>query len=160
MPPRKCQWRGCKLRATVSTPAGNYCPFHAAQIGGNSIDSTEAALDVIFGLPAVNKLFQKLAKPLDQLGKVIERAAPIIDRAARPQAPRPQPPPPPRTPPKDPSKEARELFGFTPEVKLTREVIKKRYHELVHIYHPDKGGSTAQMAKITAARDVLLASIR
>jgi curved DNA-binding protein CbpA len=51
------------------------------------------------------------------------------------------------------------VFGFKETARLTESLIKERHRELVRRHHPDRGGSTARMAVINDARDILMASL-
>lgn len=64
------------------------------------------------------------------------------------------------TPAGSPLEEARAALGFGPDVPLTESVIKARKKQLAREHHPDFGGSTAMMAMINDAADVLIASLR
>jgi hypothetical protein len=97
-----------------------------------------------------------------------QRQVPVPPMPIRPVGRRPQPPPngrrPPPPPPRQPQKqppptqiEARQVLGFSPELKLTRELIKERKRALAVIFHPDKaGGSVEAMRRVNAAADSLL----
>jgi hypothetical protein len=52
---------------------------------------------------------------------------------------------------------ARNTLGFAVGQRLTPDDVKQRKRELSKRNHPDQGGSTAKMAAINAAADVLLA---
>lgn len=85
-------------------------------------------------------------------------------QAQRAQAQRanspPPPPPPPPAPRIDPLQAAREVLGFEPGEKLTVERVQDRKRALARVFHPDMaGGSKAQMQKVLAAADALLAKI-
>lgn len=73
-----------------------------------------------------------------------------------PPRPRPQPAP----PPPDPTLRAREILGFELKEPLSIEKVQKRKQALARIFHPDmQGGSEAQMKRINAAADALLAKL-
>lgn len=55
--------------------------------------------------------------------------------------------------------DAREVLGFAPGAKLTREMVKARQRELAKIFHPDRHGSTAAMQKLNVAAKKLLESL-
>lgn len=79
---------------------------------------------------------------------------------SRPWQPPGQPPPPPSSPPPDPTIRAREILGFEPNERLTKELIHRRKQQLARVFHPDaKGGSDAQMKRVNAAADALLAKL-
>jgi curved DNA-binding protein CbpA len=48
---------------------------------------------------------------------------------------------------------------FNP-IPTTAEELKKQYRELAKRYHPDKGGSTAEMQKVNAEYDVLFPKLK
>lgn len=50
---------------------------------------------------------------------------------------------------------ARRTLGFTATEPLTRDGVKKRYRELARKHHPDMGGSTAKMAELNRAMEIL-----
>lgn len=70
-----------------------------------------------------------------------------------------------QAPPVDPQQEelrvarlrARKVLGFATNQRLTPDDVKQRKRELAKRNHPDQGGSTAKMATINDAADVLLA---
>lgn len=70
-----------------------------------------------------------------------------------------------QSPPVDPQQEelrvarlrARKLMGFTANQAITADDVKSRKRALAKKNHPDQGGSTAKMAAINDAADVLLA---
>lgn len=71
-------------------------------------------------------------------------------------------------PPSDPQREqeihaarlrARRILGFAANQPLTADDIKQRKRMLAKRNHPDQGGSTAKMAAINDAADVLLAEL-
>ena len=49
---------------------------------------------------------------------------------------------------------ARRLLGVTE--KASAQQIREAHRKLVGVLHPDRGGSDARLAKINAARDLLL----
>jgi hypothetical protein len=52
-------------------------------------------------------------------------------------------------------------LGFEPGEPLTKEKVNKRKQALARVFHPDMaGGSEAQMKRINAAADLLLANLR
>jgi curved DNA-binding protein CbpA len=52
-------------------------------------------------------------------------------------------------------------LGFEPKEPLTKERVRARKQALARVYHPDlgAGGSEAQMKRINAAADALLAKL-
>lgn len=50
---------------------------------------------------------------------------------------------------------ARRILGFTAMEPLTVDTVKKRYRELARKHHPDMGGSTAKMAELNRAMEIL-----
>jgi hypothetical protein len=88
-----------------------------------------------------------IAATLDAM-RAIERhgGAEILDRAFTGFAALPAPPPQDRP---------HEVLGV--DERATREQIEYAYKRLAAQHHPDKGGSTDQMARINAARDAMLA---
>lgn len=87
---------------------------------------------------------------------------PSRSRAAGPPPPRSAPPPPrPQAREQDPRFKARELLGFEPAETLTKERVNKRRQSLAKVFHPDLGvnGSDAQMKRVNAAADLLLANL-
>lgn len=82
------------------------------------------------------------------------------DMGARARARAQRPPPDPREAQLAEARQrARITLGFTPREPLTEAAIKGRQKELARKHHPDRGGSTAKMAAINDAADVLLASL-
>jgi curved DNA-binding protein CbpA len=55
--------------------------------------------------------------------------------------------------------DAREVLGFAPGAKLTRELVKARQRELAKLWHPDRGGSTAATQRLNVAAKKLLDSL-
>lgn len=47
----------------------------------------------------------------------------------------------------------RSVLGFAPSEPISPNVIEEAYRRLAVRYHPDKGGSADQMARLNAARD-------
>lgn len=47
-----------------------------------------------------------------------------------------------------------EVLGVLPTA--TKAEVRKRYHELSQIHHPDKGGDAAKFAELSAAFQVVL----
>lgn len=78
---------------------------------------------------------------------------------AGPSQRRQAPPPPPPEPEREYLKElahARAALGIAPTVPITLELLRTQHRELAKRYHPDKkGGSTAKMQTINAAKDLL-----
>lgn len=64
------------------------------------------------------------------------------------------PRPPPSQPESPDAVEARRLLGVGPEASAGD--IRQAYRERMRRAHPDRGGSHAQAARLTAARDLLL----
>lgn len=50
---------------------------------------------------------------------------------------------------------ARQILGFGPGDKITRDVLKQRFRQLAKKHHPDIGGSPERMKEVTWANDVL-----
>lgn len=50
----------------------------------------------------------------------------------------------------------REVFGFPPETRPTREQIEQRFRELARERHPDRGGLHDDMAILNVARELAL----
>ncbi|OBX19883.1 molecular chaperone DnaJ [Erythrobacter sp. QSSC1-22B] len=50
---------------------------------------------------------------------------------------------------------ARRLLGVSP--KASEREIREAHRRMAAILHPDRGGSTAKLAEVNAARDLLLA---
>jgi DnaJ homolog subfamily C member 19 len=53
--------------------------------------------------------------------------------------------------------QARRLLGVSP--KASRTEIREAHRRMAAILHPDRGGSTAKLAEVNAARDLLLARL-
>jgi len=97
---------------------------------------------------------------LDELMRHLQAQQAAAARQAR-QAPRQPPPaaPPPRVW-VDPLLAAREVLGFEPTEKLTRERVQERKKALARVFHPDMpGGSKAAMQRVLTSADALLAKI-
>jgi hypothetical protein len=96
----------------------------------------------------------------DQIRARARQPRPGEQQQRQQQQQRRPPPPPPRAPAPDPLQRARELLGFEPTERLTVEKIQKRKQALARVFHPDMaGGSEAQMKRINAAADALLAKL-
>lgn len=50
--------------------------------------------------------------------------------------------------------QARRLLGVSPQA--SRSEIREAHRRMAAILHPDRGGSTAKLAEVNAARDLLL----
>ena len=83
----------------------------------------------------------------------------IPHAGSRPSGTAPPPPPTPEDVELQKRRAARQVFGFKETARLTESLIKERHRELVRRHHPDRGGSTARMAVINDARDILMASL-
>lgn len=70
-----------------------------------------------------------------------------------------QPPPPPKRDNTHELAEARAILNFAPDAHLTREQIKERQRKLAKLFHPDAGGSTAEMQRLNGAAKRLLDSL-
>ena len=68
----------------------------------------------------------------------------------------PPPPPQPEPPPAVDHTDPREILGFEPGQKLTRELVKARQRDLAKILHPDKGGASRAFARMNLAAKALL----
>jgi hypothetical protein len=69
----------------------------------------------------------------------------------------PRSPPPAAARPVDQTIKAREILGFEPGEKLSKERIEDRRRQLAKVFHPDRqGGSTTQMQRVNHAADLLL----
>jgi hypothetical protein len=51
---------------------------------------------------------------------------------------------------------ARRTLGYTAKEPLTKDAVKKRFRELAMKHHPDRGGSTAKMADLNRAMEILV----
>ena len=64
------------------------------------------------------------------------------------------------SPKSDPQRDlarARRLLGVPPAT--TRDEVRAAYRRLAAHIHPDRGGSTAHLAALTEARDLILATL-
>lgn len=98
---------------------------------------------------------------LDRAAGLFDRFAQVLDRASvtrPPGTPPPHRPPPPR--PSVPRENPRDVLHFGPTEVLTAKGVKDRKRALASMIHPDHGGSTEAMARINAAADALLASLK
>lgn len=80
----------------------------------------------------------------DELRKARRAAAENAARAAQAESRREDP---------------RDVLGFSPDVKITPQIIKERQRELARAFHPDKGGSVKAMQRVNDAAKELLASL-
>ena len=53
----------------------------------------------------------------------------------------------------------REVLGFRPDERVTRDMVSARRRELARKAHPDAGGSEGQMSEINAAADLALVEL-
>jgi hypothetical protein len=128
----------------------------------------DAAVARMAEIPQVKKILGKFGSLLDQFGgafargpsreyeyEEVEHEAPPPPRARR------APPPPPRRPAPPPPRrdDPRVVLGIEKGAAVTKELIKARYRALAAIYHPDKGGNTEMMQRLTSARDALLKTL-
>lgn len=117
-------------------------------------DPLAEVLNTLFDRPEVQNIFQKVGGILDKASQYVENPAASFARAARTaraQAARP------RVPREDP----RVVLGFKPDEKITADQVRDRKRDLAKKHHPDlPGGSVEKMAKINAAADELLASLK
>lgn len=88
-----------------------------------------------------------------------EEEAPPRPDPARARARRPPPPQPPPGPSAAEITRARAVFGWGPADVFTRETLKRRFRELAKKHHPDRGGNPRRMQEISAANDLLEATI-
>jgi len=106
-------------------------------------------------------------KLIGGLGHLLER---LIDRATAPRVPRPPHPmraarPQPEAPPANRPRPAptiedpREILGFEPGVRLTREMVKIRQRKMMTVLHPDAGGSSRAAQRVNEAAKRLLATL-
>jgi hypothetical protein len=160
--PRKCSFfeanRQCRRIGHGNPPI---CDFHDSIMDNGEDEIVDAVVGRIVENPTAQRVLNSL------LG-YIDRAAQGIDWTAAKVAPNGhhqpvQPPPrqrqaPPRRP-EPPREDPRVILGIPVGVKVTQEMLKKRYRELALLYHPDKGGNTEAMQRITRARDQLLATL-
>jgi hypothetical protein len=98
--------------------------------------------------------------PSFEQAKRLAAEAVMRARAQQQQRPRPAAPPPRPAAPPDPALRAREILGFEPTEPLTAQKVQDRKRALAKVFHPDlQSGSTAQMARVLTAADLLLAKL-
>jgi len=104
-----------------------------------------------------NQIISGFAQALGSFLHPGPRQPQVVFQSA-PQQPRPapRPVPPPAPPPESP----RDVLGFGKDVKLTREIIKKRQRDLARMWHSDTGGSDKAMQRLNAATDELLKTVK
>jgi hypothetical protein len=141
------------------------CPTHEVLLDEPPPLSLDDVLDDLFGRAEdlAVRMANKMKRDLRGLARqpAVRVAA---ERAAAPQ-PRVRPHQPPRRPPPSPQRpsipepDPRDVLGFAPGAKLTREIVKSRQRELAKIFHPDRQGSTAAMQRLNSATKKLLETL-
>lgn len=118
-------------------------------------------VDHVLATPQANRIVDSITHLVDRVGDRIEHA---VDTAARPRPqqkarPRPQSKakPRPRPKPLDPTQQAYQTLGVSPEA--TFEEIKRAYRHLMREHHPDlhpgDPRASAKASKINAAYEHL-----
>lgn len=72
------------------------------------------------------------------------------------ETPEPEPEPPPQSLPKMPATMQESYAVFNLPMSASLDDVKKRYHALAVIYHPDHGGDTHQMKLLNCANDIIM----
>lgn len=163
--------RRCTKNATIED---GLCRQHALELeaeldGSDLIDNIDRMLTQRGHQPIgeiVGGIFDNVINGV--LGRLQQAAMPgsppgpsSPPRSSSRASQRPPPSSPPRPPPQvDPTIRAREILGFEPTERLTTEIVRARKQALAKVFHPDKqGGSDAQMKRVNAAADALLAKL-
>ena len=150
--------RRCKREGFGDPPL---CHLHEVLREDPPPMTLDDVLDDVFARAedVARRMINKAKRDFSQLAQNQPRQAPINGSPWSPpprKAPRPPPPPPqPTVPEPDP----RDVMGFSPDTKLTREMVKTRQRELAKLFHPDRGGSTAATQRLNVAAKRLLDSL-
>lgn len=121
----------------------------AAAAGGWSDDPFGHAFQRLLEQPPIQQLFERINNAISNLGRPVAGPGP--------QQPPPRPPP---TRTGMSMQEARVTLGLPPDVKLTPEVVKKRWREVSKLFHSDHKGNDETMKRVNVAKDTLLAGLR
>lgn len=153
--PRCAYTEGRRRCARPGTGTPPLCPVHEILLEEDAPPVTiDDVLDDIFGRAEdlVRRATNKVKRDIRDLAAQPQTVHRVKQAAPRP---RPSPPPPPAATEPDP----REVLGFHPGAKLTREMIKTRQRDLAKLFHPDHGGSTLATQRLNVAAKKLLESL-
>lgn len=118
------------------------------------------ALELLLENPAVRQLadaataavtstidrgFQQVASRLDNYARAAFAAFQARQANAQRGAPAPT----------APAVDARSVMGFGADEELTKDKVKKRYHELARVFHSDAGGHDSAMSRLNRAYEEL-----
>lgn len=161
MAPRRCSWLNSNGSPCRRLGVGNppLCDQHEAAAGATGgFDPQEFVENPIHAVRDAFLEHPKIQGFFDKLGNILDSGVEYIDRASKGNVPRAraQRPQPPQAKGPDP----RQVLNFGPHEHLTVAVIKERKKLLARLYHPDLKGSAEAMARVNAAADRLLASLK